>query len=297
VRQVAAWLVSRPSNAVLGLTASYILFLPLAGMLSGAVIVLLVLEQGPRRALVSALFAALVLALMSLLSGGSAAALATAALLNWTPSFLLAMALGRWRSLTLTVQVSVIVALLGLLAFYVALGDPAVYWGNWLETEAVPLLSDMGLAEQARAIADNLPVVAQQMTVLFVFMMWSLYVVGLLLGYALSQAASGRGAVFGRFGDLNIGRVMALVMAVASVVAFISGANWLRNFAFLVFVVFWIQGLAILHWLHADRRIPTVFLVVVYALIPLLSALPVLSLAVVGYTDAWFGYRTRKAGV
>ena len=63
-------------------------------------------------------------------------------------------------------------------------------------------------------------------------------------------------------------------MAVASVVAVISGAIWLRNFAFLVFVIFWIQGLGILHWLHVEKRLPTIFLVVIYALIPLLSALP-----------------------
>jgi RsiW-degrading membrane proteinase PrsW (M82 family) len=57
-------------------------------------------------------------------------------------------------------------------------------------------------------------------------------------------------------------------------------------------MTFFILGLQIL---HAERRFPAVLLVVVYALIPLLSALPVLSFAVVGYTDAWFGYRTRSA--
>jgi hypothetical protein len=61
-------------------------------------------------------------------------------------------------------------------------------------------------------------------------------------------------------------------------------------------VIFWFQGLAILHWLHAEKRLPAIFLVVVYALIPLLSALPVITFAVVGYTDAWFAYRTRNAG-
>jgi hypothetical protein len=85
-------------------------------------------------------------------------------------------------------------------------------------------------------------------------------------------------------------------MAVASVAAVISGAIWLRNFAFLVFVIFWIQGLGILHWLHVEKQLPVIFLILIYALIPLLSALPVISLAVVGYTDAWFGYRTRNAG-
>jgi len=296
VQPIAAWLISRPQNAILGLAATYILFLPLAGIFSGAVMVLLVLHHGVRRALTQALLAAAVLALMALLTGGSAPNMALAALLNWMPAVVLAALLGNWRSLTLTLQVSVIVALTGLLGFYAVLGDPAVFWSSWLADEAATMFREMGLHEQATALLENRAAIAQQMTVLFVFTIWSLYAFGLLLGYALYQAALGQKSVFGRFCDLNFGRVLALVMAVASVAALISGAIWLRNIAFLLFVVFWIQGLAILHWLHVERQFPAILLVVAYALIPLLSALPVFSFAVVGYTDAWFGYRTRSAG-
>ena len=296
MQPLAAWLVSRPQNAVLGLAATYILFMPLAGIFSGAVIVLLVLQHGARRALIQVLLAAVVLAVIALLSGSSAPQLAMAALLTWLPAFVLAALLGHWRSLTLTVQVSVIGALTVLLGFYAVLGDPSVYWGDWLQSDAAPMFRKMGLHEQAATMVENTVTIAQQMTVLFVFSIWSLYVFGLLLGYSLYQAALGQKSVFGRFCDLNFGRVLALMMAVASVVAVISGAIWLRNFAFLVFVIFWIQGLGILHWLHVEKRLPAIFLLVIYALIPLLSALPVISLAVVGYTDAWFGYRTRNAG-
>ena len=296
MQPIAAWLISRPQNAILGLAATYILFLPLAGIFSGAVVVLLVLHHGVRRAMMYALLAAAVLALMALLSGGSAPQIAFAALMSWLPAYVLAALLGNWRSLTLTLQVSVIAASVGLLGFYAVLGDPSIFWSSWLAEEAAALFREMGLHEQAVALVENQAAIAQQMTVLFVFTIWSLYAFGLLLGYALYSASLDQKSVFGRFCDLNFGRVLALIMAVASVAAVLSGAVWLRNFAFLVFVVFWIQGLAILHWLHAERRLPGVLLVVVYALIPLLSALPVLSFAVVGYTDAWFGYRTRSAG-
>ena len=295
MQPIAAWLISRPQNAILGLAATYVLFLPLAGIFSGAVIVLLVLHHGVRRAMMYALLAAAVLAFIALLSGGSAPQMAFAALMSWLPAYVLAALLGNWRSLTLTLQVSVIAASVGLLGFYAVLGDPSVFWSSWLADEAAMLFREMGLHEQAAALVENQAAIAQQMTVLFVFTIWSMYVFGLLLGYALYSASLEQKSVFGRFCDLNFGRVLALIMAVASVAAVLSGAVWLRNFAFLVFVVFWIQGLAILHWLHAERRFPAVLLVVVYALIPLLSALPVLSFAVVGYTDAWFGYRTRSA--
>ncbi len=294
VQPIARWLVSRPHNAILGLAASYILFLPLAGIISGAVIVLLVLHHGVRKALLQALIAAGVLALIAMLTGGSAPQTALVALLNWLPAYVLAALLGNWRSLTLTLQVAVIVAAAGLLGFYVVLGDPSVFWSDWLAEEAVPLFRDMGLTDQAAILLENRETIAQQMTVLFVFAVWSLYAFGLLLGYALYDALLEQKAVFGRFCDLNFGRVLALIMAIASLATVVIGTVWLRNFAFLVFVIFWIQGLAILHWLHAEKRLPLVFLFIVYALIPLLSALPVISLAVVGYIDAWFDFRTRS---
>jgi len=296
VQPIAAWLVSRPLNAVLGLALTYVLFLPLAGLFSGAVMVLLVLHHGVRSALTQALLAAALLALMGLLSGSSAVAMALAAIVSWMPALMLAALLGNWRSLTLTLQASVIIALAGLLGFYGVLGDPALFWSTWLADEGATMFRELGLQEQAATLIENQEVIAPQMTVLFVFTIWSLYAFGLLLGYSLYQALLGQKVVFGRFCDLNFGRVLALIMAVTSVAAVLSGATWLRNFAFLVFLIFWIQGLAIVHWLHAERRLPAVLLVVVYALIPLLSALPVISFAVVGYTDAWFGYRTRNAG-
>jgi hypothetical protein len=265
-------------------------------MISGALVVLLVLHHGVRSALTQALLAAALLALLALLSGSSAAATALAVLVSWTPAFMLAALLANWRSLTLTLQVSVIIALAGLLGFYGVLGDPALFWSTWLADEGATMFRELGLQEQAATLIANQEAIAQQMTVLFVFTIWSLYAFGLLLGYHLYQALPGQKTVFGRFCDLNLGRVLALIMAVASVAAVLSGASWLRNFAFLVFLIFWMQGLAIVHWLHAEKRIPAILLVVVYALIPLLSALPVISFAVVGYTDAWFGYRTRSAG-
>ena len=295
MQTIAAWLTGRPLNAVLGLVASYILLPPMAAVLSGSVMVLLVLHGGVRRSAIQAILAATVLALVALVAGGSAPAMFAGAAMIWLPAFLLAALLGYWRSLTLTMQVSAILAAAGVLGFYVVLGDPTVFWSRLITEELAVFFRDMGFNEQADSLIENQAIVAQQATVLFVFMVWSSYVFGLLLGYALLQALPTKQSVFGRFCDLNFGRVLALIMAVASVAAVLVGADWLRNLAFLIFVVFWIQGLAILHWLRVEKGLPAILLVTVYVLIPLLNALPVISLAVVGYVDAWFGFRTRGA--
>jgi len=87
---------------------------------------------------------------------------------------------------------------------------------------------------------------------------------------------------------------LALIMALASLVAMLSGALWLQNLAFVMFAIFWLQGLAIVHWWKAERRLPAAVLIAVYAMLPLLNALLVMALAVVGYMDAWFAFRRHK---
>ena len=82
-------------------------------------------------------------------------------------------------------------------------------------------------------------------------------------------------------------------MALCSIVAFLSGAAWLQNIAFVMFAVFWLQGLAIVHWLYGQKIVPAFVVIVVYVLMLPLSAVIVVALAVVGYIDAWFGLRRR----
>ena len=64
-------------------------------------------------------------------------------------------------------------------------------------------------------------------------------------------------------------------------------------YAIRSYYVFWLQGLAIVHWMHAEGLLPLAAVVAVYILLPLLQVLLITVLAVLGFTDAWFGYRRR----
>ena len=77
--------------------------------------------------------------------------------------------------------------------------------------------------------------------------------------------------------------------------AFLSGAVWLQNVAFVLFAIFWLQGLAIVHWLHGRQLLPTFGVVAVYVLLPFLNVIMLMGLAVTGYIDAWFGFRRARA--
>lgn len=291
---VAAWLVARPLNAVLALAAT--LSLPLFGFLSGAVLAFLVLAQGPRQAAVEAAIAgALMLALATVIGLPLEPKLA-AMVMVWLPAMLVSVLLASSRSLTLTLQVTAIVAVLGVIAFFMIAGNPAALWTRVL-TEMVAEWSQSDvpqLVRQAEAIRPQIDQLAQHVTVWLAFFAWGTSTLMLLLGQALYRHAPRQEQDFGRFRDLNFGRVIAIAMAVASLVAFLSGLAWLQSVAFVIFAVFSFQGVALVHWLHAENRLPVFMVVAMYASIVVLPPIVVAALAVLGYIDAWFSLRRRR---
>ncbi len=281
---LATWLVARPQNAILALAVT--LLLPAPQLTSGVVMVLLVLAQGTRQAIIEALVAGAAVLTASLLFGASMASAVMLIAGTWVPVVLLAVVLLSTRSLTLTVQVSVIVAVAMMIAFYVVIADPVAFWQPYLDLMAE-------VARQSGLALNEELLNAEVMTVSATLAFWMLYVTGLLLGYGLYKKLPTETSDYGWFRDLSFGRVIAFTMALVSLLAVVVGVTWLQNVAFVMFVAFWIQGLAIVHFMHAKKLIPPGAVVAVYVLVPLLQVLMITALAVVGYMDAWFGFRRR----
>ena len=284
MQALAAWLTARPQNAVLGLAVT--LLLPAPQLTSGVILVLLVLAQGMRLAVIEAAAAGAILLLVSLAFGVSAVSMMTLMAGTWLPVLLLTVLLVSTRSLALTMQVSVIVAVLAMLGFYVVVADPAAFWQPYLTTMAE-------IARQNSLELNTELLNAEVMTVSATLAFWMLYVTGLLLGYGLHSKLPGKTGQYGLFRDLSFGRVIAFTMALVSLLALVVDAALIQNLAFVMFVVFWIQGLAIVHWLHAHGTLPLVAVVSIYVLLPLLQVLLVTILAILGYMDAWFDFRRR----
>lgn len=284
MQALASWLVARPQNAVLGLAIT--LLLPAPQLTSGVIMVLLVLAQGTKLAVIEASIAASVLLTVSLVFGVSIASIATLMAGTWVPVLLLAVLLLSSRSLTLTMQVSVIIAALAMMGFYIVVVDPVAFWEPYVAT-MVELVRQNNLQLNTELLS------AEVMTVSAVLAFWMLYTVGLLLGYAVYRRLPRETADFGRFRDLNFGRVIAFTMALTSLLAFVVDVTWLQNLAFVMFVIFWMQGLAIVHWMHGQGQLPLAAVIAVYALLPFLQVLLMTALAVFGYSDAWFGFRRR----
>ena len=292
MQAVAAWLVARPLNAVLALAAT--ISLSYLSFLSGVVLILLVLRKGPRAAFIDAVLAGGLLAIVGLVAQVPLVTVLSGAVVMWLPAMLLAVILIATRSLTMTLQMSVILAIVAMIGFFLIVDDLAGFWRSILVT-IVEVWRELGLTEQADLLDEQLDAVAEQMTTIAVLTSWAVHSINCVLGYSLYRHLPGETADYGRFRDLNLGRVIAITMALASVVAVLSAAVWLQNIAFVMFFVFWLQGLAIVHWMHGEGHLPVFGVIAVYVLMPFLNVILMMGLAVVGYIDAWFRLRRPRA--
>lgn len=288
---MAEWLVARPLNAVIGLAAAQ--SLPLLGFLSGAVLVYLVLRQGLRLAVIEAAVACGLMLGLAVMLGLPLEPKVTVMASVWLPAMLMSLLLVVSRSLTLALQVAVIVMVLAVLVFFTVAGNAVEFWTVFL-TALVDAWREAGLNEQADLVGSQLEALAEHMTVWVAFVSWAISALMLLLGHTLYQQGPGEKRDYGRFRDLNLGRVIASVMAVTSVIAFIAQLAWLQSVAFVLFAVFSLQGIAIMHWLHAEGMMPVFLLVLMYGTMVVLSPIVVTAMAVLGYIDAWFNLRRRR---
>ncbi len=294
MKAVAAWLVARPHNAVIALAAS-VAFASVPALshlaaVSSIVLIAVALHDGIRRAVVKLVFAALIAVGVGMVAGIDPVLIVSGAATVWLPALLLATLTTVTRSLTLTMQLSVIIAVALMLAFLVAIGDAMVFWERIL-TAMVEVWREVGQDELADLVEPQMAAIAEYATMAIVLASWLIQAVSLALGYALYRLMPGEIADYGRFRHLNFGRVIALTMAIASVLSMFVDAVWLKSVAFIVFAAFWLQGLAVVHWMHARGILQTFGIVATYALMLVAGWIVMPALAVFGYTDAWFDFR------
>ena len=286
---VAAWLLARPQNAVFALAIC--MLMPGLATIGGAILILLGVQQELRKVLLTTALAGLVLFVVTLATGSSALLMLIGVVTFWLPILVLARIMRATKSLTLTLQVSVLLALFGCCAFFALSNDPVAFWQDVIK--ANPVLQSLQLPEWQKALDASDRQFAGLMTTLFAIGFWFGLACVVLLGYWLYQQMPGKSAEFGRFCDLNFGRVLALLLAVSSIAGFALNVIWIQSIALLLFAVFWLQGAAMVHWLQAGGFVPVAVVLAAYALTLVLFQYLFPALAVLGYTDAWFRYRHR----
>lgn len=288
---VAEWLLARPQNAVFALAIA--MLMPGLAILSGAVLLMIVLQQDLRRAGLIAGLAAVILLLAAVIVSSSPWRVLLQVASMWLPILGFAHVMRVTQSLTLTLQLTVIFVVVGAALFMVLMSDPVAFWQQVIATD--PLLESLRapLREWQAALGASDLQFAGIMTTMYAVGFWFGLVIVIQAGYWLYQQVPGNSPDFGRFRDLNFGRIIALLLVGTSVAGFVSSAVWIQIVAVVLFAAFWLQGAALAHWLRATGKLPVFGVVAVYALTVVLPQYVFTAVAVIGYTDAWFDFRSR----
>jgi hypothetical protein len=206
------------------------------------------------------------------------------------PVYFLALTLFMTRSFALTMQVSALAAIVFAAALTWLISDPVTFWqpviSLWLEMTAQGADS-AGIGEEIRS-----PEFAGRISGMLVVSAWMIYSVVFMLGYVIYERWAEKSGQYGRIRDLNFGRVLASAMVVVLALSYVAQSTANQNAAVMFFAVFWMQGVALVFWLYAAKRLPIIAVIAAFVL-PLLSAYVAVAMTVFGYLDAWFDLRRR----
>jgi hypothetical protein len=291
---LATYVMRGPLQAALS-AAALLLFgmvFPPIAWLSGAVVGLVFLRNGASASLQSiAVAAGLVSVVFFLLTGSVIPSLHLLSVF-WVPVIVLALTLRETVSLGTTLLVAGLIATVVVIAIFVVLGDPSVYW-NELINKQFPVAQ---LSKQLQLDETLLRAAIEKTATL----MSGAFVTFLLIGVILSlfiarywQAGLyNPGGFKVEFHHLRLSKLSTLLGITVIALAVVLKLPILTNVAPIAITLFFFQGLAVVHYLVQEKKMSTGWLVGIYLLILSLFPYSIVLLGALGLADN--GMKIRK---
>jgi hypothetical protein len=284
-RSVARWLAENPVGAMF-VTAALALLPGLALLLPGALVVFVTLQRGPRIGGIVALGATVLLAALGLWSPNGKlpdVLVLPGALLG--PPLLLAVVLARSQSLSLCLQIGVLLAIATILVLHAAHVDPEPFWQP-LRRVLEEFMTQAGVASSAESKAV-LDVIGRRYWGWLVGHWLLLAMCAVFLGRKWQANEVEPGGFGAEFRMLRLGLALGSAAAV-----FIGLAIWLGNdliyeIAIVFFVALLLIGLAAAHRFRARSGLHVAWLWVMYIGLFVVGPLMVAILVTWGFVDNW----------
>ncbi len=203
-----------------------------------------------------------------------------------------AIALALWQqrvgSLTLCLQSILVLAIAAIFGLHLFAIAPEVLWQAELDAMQRQFVHVENIEELMSTVVWPMAHAIGIGAIWFA----GVWIVG--IGTALYNQLS-QTATFGRFSDLSLGKVLARAMVFVCVLLPWLPIPVVTAVALFMFLAFVVPGVALVHWVVKHRGHPATLALVVYVLllVPVVNALTMISLALVGYIDAWFDIRSR----
>lgn len=283
------WLIRRRALRIALIALTFPL--PLLAVVSAALVVMVTVVYGWRLAIRDCAAALLLLIGLTLVAGGYWVEVGIGAWLTWMVAVLLGH-LRRTASLTLVLQVAVLLGMAGIIAFVLWSREPVAFWEQvlgdltdrarsaGLDAESADL--GLGLVPLMTGIMAASAVVSS-LTAVFLGCWW------------IGESDGRRFA--SEFQWLRMGRVMGVVSALLTLLLLSGLSNIADDLLLVMGAGFLIQGLAVVHWHGARREWPAAWPFALYLpliLVPMLAVPEMLVLAMLGLVDNGYSLRRLK---
>ncbi len=277
------------SMAILGLAV------PPAAWISAAAVVLVTLVNGPRSGLITTAMSLVGAAIFAFLIFSAPEVAVIFVLIAWLPAWLIATVLRQTVSLAYSLQILTLMSLLAVVMLYLLYPNIGELWREPLDIMVKQLAeqsTDFTLAELKQTedwIIEFLPGLFAS-SIMFGTM------VSLFLGRWWQAVLYNPGGFGKEFRSLNLGKVSALCAMALMLIAAIVDSVFAVAMVTVVFVLYGMQSLSLLHAAIEIRKVNAAWLFLIY-LIMFFVPHVLLLLMLASFADPWLDIRQRISPV
>ncbi len=273
------------SMAILGLV------MPPAAWISAAVIVLVTLVSGPRSGLLTTALSLAGAAVFAFLIFAAPQVAIIFVLLAWLPAWVAASILRQTVSLAMSLQVLTGISLFAVIATYAMFPDFGEFWREPLD-EIVQQLAEQSDDISLQELKQTEDWVIKFLPGLFASSLMFGTMLSLLIGRWWQAVNFNPGGFAKEFQALNLGKLSALITLIILLSAMFIGSIEMMSLAVVVFVLYGMQALSLLHAVINIRKINATWLFALYMAMFFIPQLLILFI-VVSLADPWINIRQR----
>ena len=273
------------SMAILGLAV------PPAAWISAAAIVLVTLVNGPKSGLITTALSLLGAGIFAFLIFASPEVAVVFVLLAWLPAWLIAAVLRQTVSLAYSLQVLTVMSLLAVVMVYAVVPDIGELWRGPLDI-MVEQLAEQSEEFTLAELKQTEDWVIKFLPGLFASSIMFGTMLSLFLGRWWQAVFYNPGGFGEEFRSLNLGKVSALCAIAIMLLAMVTGSVFAVAMVAVVFVLYSMQALSLLHAAIKIRQVNAAWLFFIYVIMFFIPHVMLL-LMVAGFADPWLDIRRR----
>ncbi len=258
------------------------------GLLLGGIIALITLRVGVNEGLKALLLAMIAnVGFTTMLMGSIWPGIVTV-IEYMLPVWLLSLVLRKTNSLASVIHLAMLMAGVGVVGFYLTVGDPAVWWENLIKTVLEPLMAQAEVTLPPE-LATNMAKVATLFLGMFAVMLWTSII---FLARWWQSALYFPGRFREDFYQIRMPKSVAYLAVVIALTGLLVKTGIAQDLSGVMVAGLMFPGLAIVHHAVSVKKMSSGWLIGLYVLLFIFPQM-ILIVATIGLVDTWLDIRSR----